>query len=683
MGLVFIFLLGYVVGSITVLPLLALIAYYWFLQTESEPEAINRKQDQEEKTANAQEKQVEERVQKGWIRLSNQYQPKMPEAAKKLMSGNTSFVNQGMSRPKAMFFAVLDGENLVCYDSERQQHTVMTLNVKEYNVSIYPKLQTENELYGRATTLRLVPALLIKEEEAYGQNVVSCTLSDQDITCSPTRVLYLNCCRRTDKEDWYFGLLKAQHSIADPIKSAQYTMVDNTHFSPISMFRLITQVQSSQSHRDAAWLNAVMGRIFLAMYKTDRLKEILVNKLRIKLDKTKRPTFLDEILIRSVDIGESVPFITDPKLISLTQQGQVIVEANVDYRGGLTIEIETNLNWSYSSKMKPIRMNLILAAKLRKLNGRLMFKLKAPPSNRYWLAFFEMPDMEWKITPIVADKHIKWSLVTNAIESKIREIFLETYVLPNMDDTAFCKSDGDGGIFGEYVMKSKESMHSRSSSTSTTGTLGSFASSKQLHDYNDIYITEPPSVPEIRGLPSASEALKLRSRRTQSDSGINDTDSAKTLLSDPTSSFPTMHRLSADLFGDHSPSHWSSTRLRRRRSHEDTKKVDTSLDIPSRTKKKGLRNRAGRYISKRRASKPDYTPLDDEKREQYAERLEQMHQRALDSKLADANSLDSFVKPGISANVPSPPSYETLNTKLVPPPLPTTPRPRFLKTIVK
>jgi hypothetical protein len=465
--------------------------------------------------------------------------------------------------------------------------------------------------------------------------------------------------------------LKAQHCIANPIKSAQYTMVDNTHFSPISMFRLITQVQSSQSHRDAAWLNAVMGRIFLAMYKTDRLKEILVNKLRIKLDKTKRPTFLDEILIRSVDIGESVPFITDPKLISLTQQGQVIVEANVDYRGGLTIEIETNLNWSYSSKLKPIRMNLILAAKLRKLKGRLMFKLKAPPSNRYWLAFFEMPDMEWKITPIVADKQIKWSLVTNAIESKIREIFLETYVLPNMDDTAFCKSDGDGGIFGEYVMKPKESMHSRSNST---GTLGSFASSKQSHD--DIDIMEPPSVPEIRELPSASEALK--SRRTQSDSGINDTDSTKTLLSDSTSSFPTMHRLSADLFGE-SPSHWSSTRLRRHRSHEDTKKVDTSLDIPS--KKKGLRNRAGRYISKRRASKPNYTPLDDEKREQYAERLVQMHQRA--SKLADANSLDAFVKPEISANVPSPPSYETLDTKLVPPPLPTTPRPRFLKTIVK
>jgi hypothetical protein len=139
-----------------------------------------------------------------------------------------------------------------------------------------------------------------------------------------------------------------------------------------------------------------------------------------------------------------------------------------------------------------------------------------------------------------------------------------------------------------------------------------------------------------------------------------------------------MHRLSADLFGE-SPSHWSSTRLRRHRSHEDTKKVDTSLDIPS--KKKGLRNRAGRYISKRRASKPNYTPLDDEKREQYAERLVQMHQRA--SKLADANSLDAFVKPEISANVPSPPSYETLDTKLVPPPLPTTPRPRFLKTIVK
>ncbi|KAI8886251.1 hypothetical protein K501DRAFT_178110, partial [Backusella circina FSU 941] len=399
------FLLGYIVGGVTFVPLLAFIIYFWFLPTKDVSANNNQKENPEEKEEK--EEKVANGIQKGWIRLSNQYQPKMPESAKKLMSGIHSIV----SKPKGMFYAVLHKENLVCYESEKKEHPIMALNMKEYHVSIYPKSQTENELYGRTTTFRL------------------------NITYNPTRVLYLNCSRRTDKEDWYFAILNAQHTIVDPIMSAQYTMKDNTHFSSTSMYRLILQVQSSQSHRDAAWLNAVMGRIFLAMYKTERLKQMMVDKLQRKLDKTKRPAFLDEILIRSINIGESVPFITDPKLISLTQDGQVIVEANVDYRGGLIIEIETNLNWSYSSLMKPIRMNLILSAKLRKLKGRLMFKLKPPPSNRYWLAFFEMPDMEWKITPIVADKQIKWSLVTNVIESKIREIMLETFVLPNMDDT--------------------------------------------------------------------------------------------------------------------------------------------------------------------------------------------------------------------------------------------------------
>ncbi|KAI8643603.1 putative integral membrane protein conserved region-domain-containing protein, partial [Parasitella parasitica] len=356
----------------------------------------------------------------------------MPEvnSGNGIISGIQSYVSGSSSNSsnanlkKGLVYAILKHGTLFCFDSEKQQQVVMILPMQDFRVSLYPPnsdAKPEGEIY-------------------------------EDITCYPTRVLYLTCGRNIDKEDWYFGLLEAHHLLQDQSTDGpQFVMMDNTHFDQDALEELIRRVQSTPNHRETAWINAVLGRLFLGMYKTDRLQNFVEMKIRKKIDKTKRPTFLDEIHVRSVDVGASVPLITDPKLLSLSPEGEVIVEAKIEYEGGLTIEIETDFNWSYSSRMKPIRMNLILAVKLRRLAGRMMFKLKAPPTNRYWLAFFEMPEMDWKITPVVADKQIKLNIVTNAIESRIREVMQESFVLPNMDDTSFCPSGGKGGIFGEYV----------------------------------------------------------------------------------------------------------------------------------------------------------------------------------------------------------------------------------------
>ncbi|KAI9348345.1 putative integral membrane protein conserved region-domain-containing protein, partial [Pilaira anomala] len=366
-----------------------------------------------------------------------------------IISGIQSYVGNkeaALPQKKGLVYGILKHGTLFCYESEKQQDIIMILPMQDFQVSLYPpfdKNSNEGTIYGRTTVVRLNMSQSI------------CTLDEEDITVNPHRIMYLTCARNTDKEDWYFGLLDAQFILEDTTVTkkdkVQYVMMDNTHFDYSAMKELIHQVQSSPSHRETAWINAVFGRLFLGMYKTDRLKQFVENKIRKKIDKTKRPTFLDEITVRKVDVGGSVPFITEPKLLSLSPEGEVIVEAKVEYHGGLTIEIETDFNWSYSSLMKPIRMHLVLSVNLKKLAGRMMFKIKAPPTNRYWLAFFEMPEMEWKITPIVADKQIKLNIVTNAIESRIREVMAETFVLPNMDDTSFCPSEGKGGIFGERV----------------------------------------------------------------------------------------------------------------------------------------------------------------------------------------------------------------------------------------
>jgi hypothetical protein len=85
--------------------------------------------------------------------------------------------------------------------------------------------------------------------------------------------------------------------------------------------------------------------------------------------------------------------------------------------------------------------------------GKLLLKVKPPPTNRFWVGFYQMPQMEWEVAPIVSDKQIRFSMVTNAIQSKIREFIAENIVLPNMDDFPFFSCTGQGGVFGTRVPK--------------------------------------------------------------------------------------------------------------------------------------------------------------------------------------------------------------------------------------
>jgi hypothetical protein len=541
------FIVIYVIGGITFLPFIALATFVYvkggiqpLLPKQKPTPVVELERDHDNVI-----------VKKGWIRLINQYQPKMPEIPSTngggIISGIQSYVSgsNNSTHRKGLYYAVLKHGTLFCYDSEKQTSVAMILPMHDFSVSLYPpKTETipEGQMYNRTSLVCLVPNALNDDIKLISKNNSSssiCTLPEEDITSLPNRVLYLTCARNIDKEDWYFGLVEAHHMLQVESVSPegpQYVMMDNTHFDASALEELIRQVQSTPSHRETAWINAVFGRLFLAMYKTDRLKDFVETKIRKKIDKTKRPTFLDEIHVRSVNVGESVPFITNPKLLSLSPEGEVIVEAKVEYQGGLTIEIETDFNWSYSSRLKPIRMNLILAVTLKKLTGRIMFKLKAPPTNRYWLAFFEMPEMEWKITPVVADKLIKLNIITNAIESRIREVMAETFVLPNMDDTSFCPSGGKGGIFGEYlkveVKKPAESVdsdskhsfkHERSSSSISIASSSSGISNKNLPA--DI-IRDTPTVSESIEKPSAADTLKLDSRHAESASDMAITSSS-------------------------------------------------------------------------------------------------------------------------------------------------------------
>ncbi|KAI7865300.1 putative integral membrane protein conserved region-domain-containing protein, partial [Mucor mucedo] len=339
------------------------------------------------------------------------------------MSGIQSYV-QGSKRQKEHVYAQLKCGALFIYESDQpNEDCKIIIPVHNYNVSIHPEKHQDHDIYGKSVALRLTP----KTE------------------------LYITCARPVDKEDWYFGLLAATDIMTESPNHVE--MMDITHFDASAMQTLISTVQQDAEYREVQWLNAILGRLFLGMYKTEEMREYFEEKISKKIQKIKRPSFLGDISVQSVDIGNSIPFVTQPKLLSLTPEGDLMAEATIHYAGGLRVVIQTDFNWNYSSLMKPIRVPLVLSVSLKKLSGKFLMKVKPPPTNRYWIGFYEIPVMDWEITPIVSDKQIRLSMVTNAIQSKIREFMMENIVLPNMDDFPFCPSGGKGGIFGERVPK--------------------------------------------------------------------------------------------------------------------------------------------------------------------------------------------------------------------------------------
>ncbi|KAF9106974.1 hypothetical protein BGX29_007797 [Mortierella sp. GBA35] len=229
------------------------------------------------------------------------------------------------------------------------------------------------------------------------------------------------------------------------------THQDSTLFDKSAMNTLIRTIHSNEHQFQAAWLNALLGRIFLGVYKTPQIKDMVFQKMVEKLSRVRLPNFLNDMRMKSVHLGDGVPLITRPKLLALKPNGDMVMDLSLLYQGGFRAEVEAEAVVTVTKKIQPIKVSLVLVMTLVRLEGRVQVWVKPPPCNRIWYGFYHKPQVEMKIEPVVSDKHIKSNLIIKAIENKMLEAIAETMVLPNMDDVPFSDSEGIGGIFGEEI----------------------------------------------------------------------------------------------------------------------------------------------------------------------------------------------------------------------------------------
>ncbi|KAK1826497.1 testis-expressed sequence 2 protein [Podospora conica] len=402
---------------------------------------------------------------------------------------NHSVGNQRVRKAGNVFYVVLRHGHLMLFDDDEQLEVRHVVSLNHHDVSIYSGEPTipEGELFIKRNAICL------------SRRADGAELGPDGQASKPFYLFSENC---SAKEDFYFALLRNQEQTFAAGKKGPRPI----QFDIKNIISLVQKLHSSEEHMQTRWLNAMIGRVFLGVYKTKDVENFIREKLTKKIARVKRPTFLSNIEIKGIDTGESAPYITNPRLKDLTVEGEWGMEADVRYTGNFRLEVATTARIDLGARFKVREVNLVLAVVVRKIEGHMLFKIKPPPSNRLWVSFQQPPKIEMTIEPIVSSRQITYTVILRQIESRIKEVIAETMVLPFWDDTPFFNTEHKkwrGGIFQDDRVQPSdlETLLARE------GDLGQV---EQMEENNVVAESDLPSVEKSHTMPIMADKIDTR-----------------------------------------------------------------------------------------------------------------------------------------------------------------------------
>lgn len=464
------FLLIYLTGGVTFLPLL--LYAYWVLKPkidELNERAEDHKKadrllyrgiDPEFKAGEFEELQGVNVIREGWITVTRKYYHHHTELNGEGSEEVSEVPQRSQLKKKHRFYAVLRHGNLFLYrDSLPRSNLVHAISLQDSFVTLWPRKPgqelPDSALFTKRTCISILKkgvATINKDKLQFSGGQKTGEVSQ----ASDQFFLYID--SNIDKEDWYFSLInvakndlskdKKTFGLIDPNVSAR-----TAHLKTTDALYLIQAINSTENQLTAKWMNALIGRLFLAVQRTDALKDYMYNRLYQKLAKLEKPDFLGDLVVEEVEVGSSAPVVTNPKLLDLTPEGLLKVSVEFKYAGDLSVIVATKATINLGSHFRQREVPLKLSMKLKELSGPLIFMLKPPPSNRFWYTFESEPLLDLEIEPVVSSSKLSYTMITNAIKSKFAEAIKESLVLPNWDDLVFYNTDSEiyrGGIWEKY-----------------------------------------------------------------------------------------------------------------------------------------------------------------------------------------------------------------------------------------
>jgi len=107
----------------------------------------------------------------------------------------------------------------------------------------------------------------------------------------------------SEKEDFYFALLRNQERRPD----SKYNPPIPLQYDVKDIITLVQRLHSSEEHLQTRWINAVIGRVFLALYKTPEVENFVRAKITKKISRVKTPSFLSKISLRHIQNQYPIP----------------------------------------------------------------------------------------------------------------------------------------------------------------------------------------------------------------------------------------------------------------------------------------------------------------------------------------------------------------------------------------
>ncbi|EIM20692.1 hypothetical protein WALSEDRAFT_60804 [Wallemia mellicola CBS 633.66] len=441
----------YFLGGITFLPLLAILSISFFMllapRDKNETKKLPKNPNQDAKVSKS-----------GWLHIKRDFEvdPTLSvdeSYTSMIIAGYRSWVEhkdvQHRPRPKArhMFWAVLKARTLYVYQDESCDEIVIALNMESINVDIHPEGLLDAELFTKRTAIKLTidydQGVLLDEKEKESSNGESGDVLDVTNKVKP---FYIHAMGLVEYEDWYHALNLAKDPTSNPYTEPSPAFIIE------DMKRLVNNIDNDPDPIPTRWFNALLGRYFFAIYRTQWLEDWIIGRIMKKLKVVKRPKFLTNIMVTEANLGDMPPTFSKPVLKELTKEGDASVEVHVSFKGCVKITLTATATLNLGNRLKSYSVDLVLAVVLRSLEGNMIIKMKKPPSNRIWYGFTEMPEMELDVEPVVEDRKVKWNMVLSTIKDKLREMIQEGLVLPSMDDIAFFDTTNEihrGGIYAE------------------------------------------------------------------------------------------------------------------------------------------------------------------------------------------------------------------------------------------